>query len=252
MKLFFIYLTLLISSLASGAETSITLNEDNHVLLRNEINDITITKLEEQLTSKVILRGTKNYTIYLVLDSPGGSISSGLDFIEFAKTIPNLETITLFSASMASGIVEALPGKRNILESGILMFHRAAGSVAGQFESGELESRLMFYKRLVRAMEVKNADRMGMSLEKYKAAVKDEFWILGSEAVALKAADTQVAIVCTKELITQKSTEAFNVLGLFTVKVQFSKCPLLRGGTVEQENQRNAYMKYRAEKWSIN
>lgn len=253
MKLPAIVLTLLLASVnVFSANTNITLNENNHVLLRNDVNDDTIAKLSNQLSTLVSNRGTKNYTIYLVLDSPGGSIDAGLNFIEFAKTIPNLETITIFSASMAAGIVEALPGKRNILSSGILMFHRASGGVEGQFESGELESRLDFYKRLVRSMEVTNAQRMSLNLESYKAKVKDELWILGTEAVSQKAADAEVNIVCSESLINKSLIESFNIMGLFTVQVKFSSCPLIRGGTVVDAGQKALYNQYKRERLPAN
>jgi ATP-dependent protease ClpP protease subunit len=239
----------LLFGLSVSAET-IKLTADNHVLIRTEIDDTSVSKAQVELASKVLKRGFRSYKIYLVLDSPGGSIDSGLSFIEFAKTIPNLETVTLFAASMASAIVEALPGKRHVIESGIYMFHRARGGVEGQFEDGELESRLNLYKKIVRNMEITNANRMGMSLELYKAQVKDELWILGSEAVAKKAADSVVNLECSQDLINSKTIETFNVMGLFEVQVQFSDCPLIRGGEAVQPANGKMYREWRSQKWS--
>lgn len=249
-------LMLLISGPAVANDSSakvITLNTINHVLLRSEVDDASMSRVARELTELVRKRGADTYPIYLVLDSPGGSIDAGLNFIEYAKTLPNIETITLFSASMAAGIVEALPGKRNITETGILMFHRARGGVEGQFESGELESRLDLYKRIVRGMEIKNANRMSMSLDAYKTAVKDELWILGTEAVSKKAADEQVSIVCAPELLKGSTIEKFSIMGLFTVNVKFSNCPLLRGGEVSEgdDKAKKAYVNYRKEKYSV-
>jgi|WetSurMetagenome_2_1015567.scaffolds.fasta_scaffold281785_1 ATP-dependent protease ClpP protease subunit len=239
-------------SLAGLANTNIKLSKDNFVILRQEVTEQSISKLELELTDKVAKRGNKDYPIYLLLDSPGGSIDAGLSFIEFAKTIPNLHTITIFAASMASGIVESLPGTRNIINSGILMFHRAKGGVQGQFEDGELESRLGIYKRIVvNLLEQTNADRLKLSLTEYKSKVKDELWIGGFEAVEQKAADTKVNIECSSELVTDKQIETFLIGGLFPVKVAFSGCPLVRGGEVVDKNFEAKYNEYRSEKWSI-
>ncbi len=232
---------------------TVTLTADNHVLLRNEVTDNTMAKLVMQLNEQVTKRGSKSYPIYLVLDSPGGSIDAGLSFLEYAKTVPNLETITIFSASMAAFITQSLPGNRNILESGILMFHRAKGGVDGQFESGELESRLDLYKRLVRNMEDTSAKRMCLSLEAYKASVKDELWILGFESVSKKAADEVVSIICTKDLLLSTNTETYTVMGMFQIRVSFNGCPLLRTGTVAKEDSKysSLYSAYIKEKYSV-
>lgn len=250
-KLILILAVFFTSLTSIGAVTNIHLTADNSITLRNEVSSESITQLQKGLNDLVNRRGTKTYPIYLVLDSPGGSIDAGLSFIEYAKTIPNLETITLFSASMAAGIVEALPGKRHIIETGVLMFHRARGGVDGQFEDGELESRLQFYKKVVRLMEVNNASRMSLSLDSYKAKVKDELWILGSEAVNLKAADSVVTVTCSQQLLNQSKIESFIILGMFQVNVSFSGCPTLRFGEVLDNKMKATYNKYRTNKWSI-
>jgi ATP-dependent protease ClpP protease subunit len=178
------------------------------------------------IASKVVLRGQAKYPIYLVLDSPGGSIYAGDNFIQFAKTIRNLHTITMYSASMAAGIAQALPGRRLITEHGMFMFHRATTTISGQISEGELESRLANSKRLVRRMEVKNAKRIGITLQKYKQNVKDEWWLDAEKAILSKVADAIVDIHCSPALIKKKLT---------TVKRTFfgnktitrSACPLI-------------------------
>jgi ATP-dependent protease ClpP protease subunit len=233
-----------------GQARSVLLEEKNSVQLRNEVNDSTITKLQFELAQKVADRGSKDYTIYLVLDSPGGSIDSGLNFIEFAKSFKNVETITIFAASMAAGIVEALPGKRLIIESGVLMFHRASGGIQGQFEDGELESRLNLYKKIVRGMEQTNADRMQMSLELYKLLVKDELWITGGQSVGDGAADEVITLVCSQELINSKIDESFSIMGLFEIDVSFSGCPLIKGGKVKSPEAKEHFEQYKkAKNW---
>lgn len=246
-----VFLVLLMMMGCSANAKNIELTPSNAVVLRNEINDNTISKLQEELALKVVARGTKSYTIYIVLDSPGGSIDSGLNFIEFAKTIPNVETVTLFAASMASAIVEALPGKRNITESGILMFHRARGGVSGQFENGELESRLDISKKTVRIMEQKNADRMGLSLDVYKSKVVNELWILGSEAVKTKAADEVVSISCSAALVTSRSVETFEAFMGMTFDVMFSACPLIKAGKVVDSKNEATYKQFKATQMTL-
>ena len=62
------------------------------------------------------------------------------------KSIPqNIECIAIFAASMAHGILQACPGNRYIAPAGVSMIHRAKGGFQGQFNDGEVESRLEFW-----------------------------------------------------------------------------------------------------------
>lgn len=213
---------------AQGASAyTITLTPANTVLFRGEVDGNSTIKAQLKLVDKVVQRGKAQYPIYLVLDSPGGSIYAGQSFIEFAKTLQNVHTVSIFAASMAAGFVEALPGRRYITENGILMFHRAKGSFEGQFEEGEVESQLQLWKEIVLQMESKNANRVGLSLQAYKAKVANEWWMTGPSAVRQKAADEVVDIVCNKALIDERET-LDEIIFIFRVKRTYSGCPLFR------------------------
>ena len=236
---------LLAVSLSAQAKT-IQLSSTNSVTFRGEVDDDSAAEVQLELMKLVAKRGFLQYPIYLVMDSPGGSIDAGNNFIEFTKTIPNLETVTIFAASMASAIVEHLPGRRNIIGSGILMFHRAKGGIQGQFEDGELESRLTLYKNIVRGMERRNAARMCISLESYKAQVKDELWILGSDAVSKKAADEVVDVTCTMELMNKPAIKSVSFMGT-NLNIEFNGCPMIKSIKVSAASDRALFEKYRAQ-----
>lgn len=235
----------LLLSLGAVAET-VQLNTDNTITFRGEVNETSVLKAQMELASLVAKRGKKDYTIYLVMDSPGGSISDGEDFIQFAKLVPNLKTISIFAASMGSAIVEALPGQRLVAENGILMFHRARGGVEGQFEDGELEVRLEFYKKMVRSMEKRNADRMGLVLKDYKAKVKDELWLWSQESVTSGAADKVVSMSCSQGLIQSKDVITVFMF-IFEIDLEFSKCPLIRVGVAKAPEDKVTLKKMLAE-----
>jgi ATP-dependent protease ClpP protease subunit len=241
-------LSLAVKASAQEAGESIQLGTANTVTLRGPIDDDSAQQAALALIKLDIERGKKYYPLYLVLDTPGGSIDSGEMFIEITKSIKNLKTITVFAASMGSAIVEALPGERLIISSGILMFHRAAGQIQGQFETGEMESRLEMYKQYVRRMEQRNADRMKMPLSVYKKKVKDELWYTSSAAISEMAADRTVSLTCTPALINQ--TQVVNIqMFIFNIAIEFSGCPLLRAGVPAKETSEAAllvYEKYKA------
>lgn len=207
----------------------IELNVKNTVVLRGPVTDSSTTKAILAVYRLAFNRSKYlNTPIYLVLDSPGGSIFAGSALIESLKSVKNLHTITLFGASMAHAIAQAIPGSRYVLANSEMMAHRAKGRFGGQFESGEVESRLNHWKKIVRRMEQTNADRIGVPLKTYKKKVVNEWWESGTNLVTSGFADQLAEIKCSKDLIAQKNI--IIVRGLFGngAKRTFSGCPLLR------------------------
>lgn len=213
---------------------AVNLNSLNTVLIRGEVTQESMTKASLDLGTLVKRRGVKTYPIYVVLDSPGGEVQSGISFIEYAKVIPNVRTITIFSASMAAAIVEGLPGSRLITGNGVLMFHRASGDFGGQFEVGEVETRLYAMKHLIRGTETVEAHRMGLTLEQFKAKIVAELWMFGPQAVQNKAADKVVDIVCAQELTEKRVNVTFESI-FDSAEPTFSGCPTIRGPVSEKK-----------------
>jgi ATP-dependent protease ClpP protease subunit len=215
------------SVLASSENGLIILSPDNTINFRGEVSSVTVFAAQLELQAKLLKRGGKDYPIYLVLNTPGGSIYDGENFIEFTKTKRNVHTITIFAASMGAIIVESLPGERLVLDSGILMFHRASGRFEGQFGDGEVEQQLEFWKNFVKNIDTRVSKRMGLDLEVYKDKIKDELWLRGSDAVKENAADRVVSVECTQELIDETEVLIESVMGIFEFETTYSKCPLL-------------------------
>lgn len=215
------------SSLAMGEtkeikSKQILLTEYNSVLLKGAINFKSATSFTNRLLDlSASIRLTD--TIYIVIDSPGGSIYAGLSLISAIQSIPQkVECISLFSASMAHGLMQACPGKRYIDgNTGVSMIHRARGGFFGQFNNGEVESQLKLWKGIVSSMEIRNANRMNYSLSEYRKRSKDEWWCSGYKCVKERFVDGLANIRCGK--------------GLHRVKVKvnknyyYSACPLVGG-----------------------
>lgn len=227
MKKMLLVFAAMLTSLVVHAET-IRLTTKNAVILRGPITSESVLQTQKKLLELDRARGFFNrYEIYLVLDSPGGSIYDGLDLIETLKTLPNVSTISYFAASMAAFTVQAAPGRRLVKSNGIIMFHRASGGVQGTFETGELETQLEFHKKVVRSMERINATRMSITLEAYKASIVNERWVYGQDNVTEKSADSVVQVTCSEELLKKEDKiEVRTFFGNLTVK--FSGCPELR------------------------
>lgn len=220
-------LALLLPLSSFAANERVVLNSLNTVVYRGEVTGASAIKAQLKLAQLAIKRGMKGYPIYLVLDSPGGSIEAGFMFIQFAKLIPNVHTISIFAASMASAIAQSLPGDRLVTENGITMFHQAYAGVEGTVEVGSLESTLHLIKRRVLMLENANASRMKLPLATYKDLVSKELWLDAEDSLAYRTADKVVDIVCTAELLL--SSEKISFQSMFgSITFTFSGCPLFR------------------------
>jgi len=196
------------------------LTEENSITFRGPVYSASVTDFGERLLNlSYSLR--EGDTINIVLDSPGGSIYAGLNLISLMESIPQkVNCIAIFAASMAHSILQACPGNRYLASNnGVVMIHRAKGSFSGQFNDGEVESRLKTWSHIVMTMEKTNAARMNYAYEEYKSKAKDEWWCTTAQCIKQNFADALVNIRCSKELFRKKVR-----LGRYT----FSACPLLR------------------------
>lgn len=201
----------------------ITLTDRNSVRFNEEFTEIYTAKIQGEIIAKVS-KLASDEPLYIVMDSPGGSVFAGAVLIDNLKALGHpIHTITIFSASMGYQLVQNL-GTRYILPSGVLMSHRAAGGVQGQFY-GEIESRLQMIKDVVDSLDQVAADRTKTTLEEYKKSVQNELWAVGEKAVKTHQADAIAKATCDKSLRGTESRFVNTFLG--RIELVFSKCPII-------------------------
>jgi len=239
MKLFALILgviTLVSCPIKADERKTITLSEDNTVVMSGTFTGQSVAKVQDDLL-KLSQKLDEDDEIILVMDSPGGSVIAGMHLIDTVNAIPQkVHTLTIFAASMGYMTVQAL-GNRYILPSGILMSHRAhIGGLSGQIP-GELNTRLSFYEELTSQLDEIASKRVGLNLLDYKKLIHNEFWSGASKAIVKKHADEIVNAKCDKSLMGNYNKRYDTMFGVFYVK--FSKCPLInsplavKGGTRE-------------------
>lgn len=203
----------------------ITLTTGNMLVLRGPVTAESMNKLKHQILRKS-QKLPRNSHIYLILDTPGGSVTAGQSFIDTVKAVPQkVHTITLFAASMGFHIAQNL-NNRYILPTGTLMSHRAKISGIGGELPGELIVRLNHILKGLKRMDQIAANRVGMTVEAYQELIRDEYWVDGFEAVEQQMADRQILVKCSKYLINNKEEVTLNTF-FGKAKLEFSKCPLL-------------------------
>lgn len=217
---------LTVCSLQFANPASPFLTTYNACALEGPVDTNSMYELKKCLDEKVKRRGKKKYPLYLYVNSGGGSIHAGLRFISYAKTVPNLHTITEYAASMAAAIVQGIPGERLIVEHGVMMFHRARGGFRGQFGEGELESRLKMWQAIVKSMERMQSKRIGISLKEYQAKRMNEWWLYSYMAIEQNTADKIVSPHCSVQLSDKRKTvKQITFFGSYEYEV--SQCPLV-------------------------
>ena len=223
MRLFFTFL-MAVGLAHSVQATEVVLTSKNTVVMDQAFRASSVAQVQNKLAK---LSANTNEDLYLILNSPGGSISAGQSLIDFAKSLPNkVHTITVFAASMAYLTAQHLD-KRYILPSGKMMSHRARiGGLGGQVP-GEANTRLSFITSIVDEIFASTAKRVGVSFEEYMGLVYDELWLTANQAVKTNHADEVIVAKCDKSLSGTYVRTVRSFFGNF--KVTFSKCPLING-----------------------
>jgi ATP-dependent protease ClpP protease subunit len=215
---------LALSASTTFASTQIVLTSQNSVSFNQPVREDYAAKKQLELMAKDFLL-PKTQPIYLILDTPGGSVFAGNQFIDFAKSLNRpIHTIVIFAASMGYQITQEL-GKRYITTTGTLMSHRGAISGLSGQVPGELNARLKMLEDSLVGMNERAAKRVGMSLDSYQNAIINELWVSGEAAVKSGHADEVASVSCDKSLSGSYFDEVATIFG--PVHVEYSKCPLI-------------------------
>lgn len=213
---------------------TIILSKSNLLLLNSEVNGDSTSaviakakELDDAMNSKKLFSNKK--PLFLFLNTPGGSIQSGLELIEALRGIGRpINTVTLFAASMGFQIAQNLD-ERLIFKNGVLMSHRAAGEFAGSFggnRPSQVDSRYQLWLDRVKELDEQTVSRTNgkQTYESYTKEYANEVWLTGTKSVAEGYADKVVLVKCDSSLngVTTKSAE---FMGL-SISYDLDNCPL--------------------------
>lgn len=136
-----------------------------------------------------------NNPIYLILDTPGGSVMDGGRLISAMQASKNpIYAVDVgMAASMGFMILEHAH-KRFGVSRAILMAHPASLGIMYQGEVDKLYSSLSFLKRYVDKMDRFIAKRAGMTYEAFKLRSDHELWIDSEDALRDHLLDEVVSV----------------------------------------------------------
>lgn len=208
----------------------VTLTKDNTITLNDAFYGDTVAKLAKR-AKELDARTESSDPIYLVLNSPGGSIDAGLELIENLNSLRRpVKTISIFSASMGFQTVQGLKGERLVTKDGTLMSHKASGGFYGEFP-GQLDSRYAYYLRRITRMDEQVVKRTNgkMTLQNYRNLIENEYWCDGQDCVDKGFADRVTTAQCDKSLEgTRKEVWYRDIFFgmVLEIIVSLDKCPL--------------------------
>lgn len=154
--------------------------KDRIILLNGEINDNTANSIVAQL---LFLDSENNDDISIYINSPGGSITSGIAIYDTMNIIKSdVSTICIgMSASMAAFLLSSgTKGKRYILPNAEVMIHQPLGGAQGQATEIKIAAtRILKLKDKLNKILSKNTNQ---PLEKIQNDTERDYFLDAEEA----------------------------------------------------------------------
>lgn len=153
------------------------------IFLVGEVNDHTANLVIAQMLFLESENPDKDISLYI--NSPGGSVSSGLaifDTMNFIK--PDVSTLCMgLAASMGAFLLSAgTKGKRFALPNSRIMIHQPLGGARGQASDIEIQAREILYLR--EQLNKILAERTGQSVETIAKDTDRDNFMSGDQAQA--------------------------------------------------------------------
>jgi ATP-dependent Clp protease protease subunit len=203
----------------------IVLTDQNCVSLRGPVDRQSVGDVITDL-SKLAQTGNQKDPIYLVLNTPGGSVMAGLELMQYMNTTRRpVHVVANFAASMGFHILQSSK-VRYVTQYGTIMSHRASGGFEGDIPQ-QINSRLKHIIDLVGKMDEQVVGRTNgkFNKETYAELIRDEYWSVGTTAIKDGFADEVASLKCDSTL--NGTVTKIVRFAIFEAEVNFSKCPLI-------------------------
>ena len=215
----FMLLLLFVSQIANA--DLIELKKDNFVSLREPISQDSSSRL----LSKLNAIESKHEILYLYINSPGGSVTAGLEIVNYIKGLQQrgkqIKCIAHNAMSMAFLIFQ-LCSQRLILHSSTLMQHQMSLEAGGKLY--DMNSRMTYLNSLETSLNQEQATRLDMKLEDFIKIIQNDWWLYGEDIIKHKAADKVISLFCSFD----NYDETVLLSTLFgDVSLKYSACPLI-------------------------
>ena len=158
------------------------LMRDRILWVAGPVNDNMSTVVQAQL---MFLDNVSKDDITMHIDSPGGSVKSGLSMVDVMEYITtDIRTVnTGMAASMGSVLLGAgTKGKRASLRHSRTMLHQSSGGFSGNIQDAEVDWQE--WKKINQELFELLGSYCGKTAAKVKKDATRDFWLTADEAVA--------------------------------------------------------------------
>lgn len=155
--------------------------KDRIIFINEEINDHSANLVIAQLL--FLANEDPKKDIHVYINSPGGSITSGLaiyDTMQFIKPDVNTYCVGLAASMGALLLVAGKKGKRFILPHARVMIHQPWGGVQGQ--SIDIEIQAKEYGKMRKTTDGLISKHTGQKIDKVQKDTDRDFWMDAEEA----------------------------------------------------------------------
>ena len=210
------------------AKGTITLT--NRVIdLNGSIGFSMIKKAQKQF---VKLDSQSSEPIWLRINSPGGSVDSGLILIDtFRASESPIYCLVESKAYSMAAITLLFCDRKYMMEHATIMLHEASYGTMGEDPSNR--ARLEFLSNYLDKLHTELAKRIGMTHAQYRAKIRDAWWLMSDEAQKVGVVDAVVRRIKyatfdlerkeEKSTVTQKKTSQ-----VLPTEVEVEKIPKRR------------------------
>jgi ATP-dependent Clp protease protease subunit len=144
--------------------------------------------------------------IWVRINSPGGSVDAGLILIDTMKAVKApIHCIVESSAYSMAAIILTFCDKRFGMKHATFMLHEASYGTAGEDPSNR--SKIDFLTSYLDRLHLEIAKNIGMDAKKYRARIRDAWWMLSDEAKAIGLVDEIIDSIRYKEVILETTEE---------------------------------------------
>jgi len=154
---------------------------DRLLWVAGPVNDAMSTVVQAQL---MFLSSNSSDDITMHIDSPGGSVKSGLSMVDVMEYIPcDIRTVnTGMAASMGSVLLGAgTRGKRSSLRHSTTMLHQSSGGFSGNIQDAEVD--WIEWNKVNKELFNLLGEYCGKKPERVAKDATRDFWLNAEEAV---------------------------------------------------------------------
>jgi len=163
-------------------KVNLLINNDRTVVLRGPVRTNNIEAIMNQIKG---FAEVSNDNIFIIINSPGGSVVDGFELITLIKSIKAQKGINTYCAIESEGfsmaaILATFCHRTYMHKYSNIMFHEASYGVKDS--ATHIKTRVEFMSRYLDTLNKDIAEQMGISLKEYEERILREWWLTAEEA----------------------------------------------------------------------